>query len=128
MSYRPKTIKCKINSKNITDEEITQHCFSENEKEAVREFYKKIDGAILYLSLWNYDNYESYHLSGWKDDMDNQVMEATFILEKNFGVYSNFEEFKKVWKEKEYDSGCVITFPKSVVEELEVMCEELKEE
>lgn len=127
MSYIPKTIKCKINSKNITDEEMTKHCFSESEKEAVREFYKKIDGAILILSLWRYDNYESYHVSGWEDSQDKQMMEAIFELEKEFGAYNDYEEFKKDWKAKEYDPGCAMTFPKCVIEELEIMCEESNE-
>lgn len=55
-------------------------------------------------------------------------MESIFILEKAFGAYDNFKEFEKDWKNEEYDPCAVMTLPKSVVEELEVMCEELKEE
>lgn len=127
MSYIPKTVRCKMNFKNITDEEIRKNCAYDNEVEGVRKFYEKLDGIEIYLSLWEYDNYESYHLSTWKDKVDNIMMEAFWIIEKEFGVYDNHEEFKKDWKDGEYDSGGSIVFPKSCVEELEVICEESDE-
>lgn len=127
MSYIPKTIKCKMNFKNITDEEIMKQCAAKSESEGVRKFYEKIDGIELYLSLWAYDKYESYHLSNWKDEVDNVMMKAFWIFEKEFGVYDDYEAYKKDWKEGEYDSGGSIVFPKSCVEELEVICEESNE-
>lgn len=128
MSYMPKTLKCKMNFKNITDAEIRKNCASDNEVEAVRKFYEKLDGSVLILSLWDYDNHESYHLSNWNNETDSLMMEAMFILEKEFGVYNDFEEFKEVWKAGEYDCGGSIVFPKNFVEVLEVICEESKEE
>jgi hypothetical protein len=127
MSYIPRTVKCKINFKNITDEEIMKNCCRRSEVEGVRKFYEKLDGIVIYLSLWEYDKYESYHLSTWTDEADNTMMEAFWIFEKEFGAYDDFEEFKKDWKEGEYDSGGSIVFPKNCVEELEVVCEEQKE-
>lgn len=127
MSYIPRTVKCKMNFKNIIDEEIRKNCAYDNEVEGVRKFYEKLDGIEIYLSLWEYDNYESYHLSNWKDEVDNTMMEAFWVFEKEFGVYDDYEEFKKDWKEGEYDSGGSIVFPKSCVEELEVICEESNE-
>ncbi len=124
MSYIPKTVRCKMNFENITDEEIMKNCAYRNEIEGVRKFYKKLDGIEIYLSLWEYDNYECYHLSTWKNEADNTMMEAFWIFENEFGVYDDYEEFKKDWKEGEYDSGDSIVFPKSCVEELEVICEE----
>ncbi len=32
-----------------------------------------IDGLGLYFSLWDYDNYESYHLVGWNKEDDEAV-------------------------------------------------------
>lgn len=127
MSYIPKTIKCKMDFKNITDEEIRKNCAYDSEVEGVRKFYEKLEGIELYLSLWEYDNYECYHLSTWKNEVDNTMMEAFWIFEKEFGVYDDYEEFKKDWEEGEYDSGGSIVFPKSCVEELEVICEESDE-
>lgn len=127
MSYVPKTIKGKMNFKNITDEEIMKGCSSEGEIVAVRKFYEKLNGAELILSLWDYDKHESYHLTSWDDKTDSLMMEATFILETNFGAYSDYEEFKKDWEAKEYDPGASIIFPKNCVEELQVLCEESNE-
>lgn len=124
MSYMPKTVKCKMNFKNITDEEIMKSCINKSEVAAIRKFYEKLDGVILILSLWDYDNKEDYHLSDWADDTDNLMMEAMFIMESNFGVYSDYEEFKKDWEAKKYDPGASIVFPKNCVVELQVICEE----
>lgn len=127
MSYIPKTVKCRMNFENVTDEEIIKNCAYDNEVDGVRKFYKKLNRIELYLSLWEYDNYKSYHLSTWKNEIDNIMMEAFWIFEKEFGIYDDYEEFKKDWKEGEYDSGGSIVFPKSCVEELEVICEESDE-
>lgn len=127
MSYIPRTVKCKMNFKNITDEEIMKNCCHRSEAEGVRKFYEKLDGIVIYLSLWEYDKYKKYHLTTWTDEVDNTMMEAFWIFEKEFGIYNDLEEFEKDWKEREYDCGGSIVFPKNCVEELEVICEEQKE-
>lgn len=124
MSYTPKTIKGKMNFRNITNEEIMKTCSSESEVAAIRKYYEKLNGAELILSLWNYDKYESYHLTSWDDKIDSLMMEATFIIESNFGSYGNYEEFKKDWETNEYDPGASIIFSKNCVEEIQVLCEE----
>ena len=126
MSYMPKIIKCKLSLKGATDDEIMKSGVRENEIEMIKQIYRKLEGVTLYLSLWDYDDYESYHLTDWDDDVDDLVMEAIFIIEKEFGIYSNFEEFKRDWKNKEYEPCVSIVFPKDFVEELEVIHEELK--
>lgn len=126
MGYIPRIIKCKLSLKNATDDEIMKSGVRENEIETIKKIYKKLDGVTLYLSLWDYDNYESYHLTSWDNDVDDLVMEAIFILEKEFGVYDDFEEFKREWKNKEYDPCASIAFQKDFVEELEVIHEESK--
>lgn len=45
-----------------------------------------IDGHTLILSLWDYDNYEDWHLSDWPDEADQAVMETMFITEKAAGL------------------------------------------
>lgn len=32
------------------------------------------DGIVLYLSKWNWDNHESWHLYNWDDKDDKEVM------------------------------------------------------
>jgi hypothetical protein len=127
MGYIPKIIKGKMNFNNITTAEILKSCSCESEVAAVKKFYEKLDGTILHLSLWDYDNHDCYHLSSWDKEVDNIVMEAIFIIELEFGVYSDFEEFKNDWKNGEYDPGCSIIFPLSCAEELEIICEESDE-
>lgn len=126
MSYIPKTIKCKLSLKGATDDEMMKSGVCKNDIEIVRQIYGKLEGVTLYLSLWDYDDYESYHLTSWDDNVDDLVMEAIFIIEKEFGVYDDFEEFKKDWKSKEYEPCVSITFIKDFVEELEVIHEEIK--
>lgn len=127
MNYRPKVIECKLNFSNLTNEDVMKKCASKSEVEVVKEFYKKLDGTVLALALWEYDRYEDYHLYGWDDATDEKMMEATFVIENEFGVYHNFDEFKNEWKSGEYDSGGSIVFDKKFVKEIKVLCEEQKE-
>lgn len=124
MSYMPKVVRCKMNFKNITDEEIRQNCSNDKEVEGVRKFYEKLEGAELYLSLWDFDNYQSYHLRSWGKDSDDKVKAAFWEWEKAFGMYDNFNEFQDDWKEGEYDCGGSVIFPKKYAEVLEVVNEE----
>ena len=65
-----------------------------------------IDGRELLFSLWDYDNYESYHLSGWRDDdNDEAVMRTIYQSENEAGlcVYDTLEDFARAWKAGEYE-------------------------
>lgn len=124
MSYMPKTVRCKLNFKNATDEDIRKTCSCASEVEGVRKFYEKVDGIELYLGLWSYDNYENYHLSSWADKVDKTMMDAFWIFEQAFGVYEDYEKFQRDWHDGEYDCGGSIVFDKKFVEELEVIHEE----
>lgn len=126
MSYSPEVLKCKMNFKNITDDEIRKYCIDDKEVEGVRKFYEKLDGIELYLSLWDYDNYENYHLSGWSNDVDKIVKEAFWIYEQEFGVYKNKNDFKSIWKAGEYDCGGSIIFNLNNAEVLEIISKEKK--
>lgn len=60
-----------------------------------------IDGHVLKLSSWDYDNHENWHLYSWKTKDDPAVMETMFITETEAGMcqYDTLEEFMKNWEE-----------------------------
>ncbi len=87
-----------------------------------------VDGHTLVLTLWNYDNYESWHLCNWKFKADRAVMETVFITETEAGMclYDTLEEFAEHWKEWEPEGSFCI--PLENVEVIKVLQEERKED
>lgn len=85
-----------------------------------------IDGHTLILSLWDYDNHESWHLCSWSDKDEQAVMETMFITEKAAGLclYDTLEEFTEHWNEWEPEGSFCI--PLENVEILKVVQEEQK--
>lgn len=86
-----------------------------------------IDGHVLALSLWDYDNYEDWHLGFWKDEADRAVMETMFITETEAGMclYDTLEEFAEHWEEWEAQGSFCI--PKENVEIIRILQVETKE-
>lgn len=86
-----------------------------------------IDGHTLVLTLWDYDNYESWHLYDWKQEDDQAIMETMFIAETEVGMclYDTLEEFAEHWKEWEPKGSFCI--PLENVEVIKVLQEEQKE-
>lgn len=82
-----------------------------------------IDGHILSLSLWDWDNHESYHLSGW-DDADDEAIMQTMHHEDIVFNDMPIAEFQELWKAEEYEPDGVYCIPLDKVEVLEVICEE----
>lgn len=85
-----------------------------------------IDGRDLLFSLWDYDNYESYHLSGWRGDDDEVAMQTIYRSEKEAGLclYDSFEDFSRAWKAGEYEPECTFCLAPENVEVIAVMQEE----
>ena len=85
------------------------------------------DGLELWVSMWSYDNHESWHLWNWKKEDDSRVMMAMYEAEQ-FHPYeryiNDFEGFKAEWETGKYDPGCTYTFPLAAVEVIEVVQEE----
>ncbi len=83
-----------------------------------------IDGKTLVLSLWDYDNHESWHLYGWPDEAGRAVMETMFITETAAGMclYETMEEFAEQWKDWEPEGSFCI--PLENVEVIRVIQEE----
>lgn len=85
-----------------------------------------IDGQELMFSLWDYDNYESYHLSGWSEDDDEAVMQTIHHSEEEAGLclYDSFEDFARAWKNGEYEPECTFCLALENVEVMAIIQEE----
>ena len=89
-----------------------------------RETGWPIDGHTLFLSLWDYDNHESWHLYDWPEESERAVMETMYITETEAGMClsDSLEEFEENWQEWEPQGSFCI--PLSNVEEIKVIREE----
>ena len=87
-----------------------------------------IDGHTLILSLWGYDDHESWHLAHWTDKDDPVVMETMYITETAAGMclYDTLEEFAEHWEEWEPEG--IFCIPLENVETVKVLQEEEKSE
>lgn len=109
MAYKPKIIAGKVNGTGYP-----------------------IDGHTLIFSLWDYDNYEWWHLYGWEDPHDEAVMLTMYEIEKE-NAERNEEEappqrlFRKQWKRQEWQPDAPFVLPLDVVEVVEVIQEEEKD-
>ena len=133
--YKPKVIKCRLKTGGKTIEEIREkhkgQGLTYRDFENIQRANEQFDGIILLLSLWDHDNYESYHVYGWDDEVDEKMMMGIYYAEQThpFPMYEGkLEEFIADWKAGTYDPDCALCFDKEDVEELEVISEEVKEE
>lgn len=87
-----------------------------------------IDGHTLFLSSWDDDSHESWHLTDWKDKDEPAVIETMFITETAAGLclYDTLEEFTGHWPEWEPEGSFCI--PVENVEVMKVIQEEQKEQ
>lgn len=129
--YKPKIVKAKLHTAGKTYEDIKKELkgqgFTCKQMKAMVRQNNYLDGLTLYLSLWNYDNHEKWHLWNWEDNIDEKVMCALYEAEQYHPMprYKNdFERFKTDWINGEYDPGCSFTLPLEQVEVLEVLQEE----
>ncbi len=94
----------------------------------IRDTGWPVDGCTLILSMWDYDNHESWHLYDWPKESDIAVMETMFITETAAGLclYNTLEEFSGHWSEWEPEGSFCI--PLGNVEVVKVIQEEVKGE
>lgn len=85
-----------------------------------------IDGHVLYLSQWDYDNHEAWHLWGWDDAAAEAVMLTMYQSEKDADIsfYDTLKDFEKAWKAKEWEPQCSFCLKLENVEIIEVIQEE----
>ena len=132
--YLPLIVKAKLHTggrdyEKIKEELKGQGFTCKQMKGMVREG-NYFDGIVLYLSKWNWDNHESWHLYNWDDKDDKEVMLGIYEAEQYhpqapYRYRDNFEKFQKDWTSGEYDPGMTFTFKDSEVEVLEVLQEEV---
>ena len=89
-----------------------------------------MDGLLVYVSKWNWDNHAAWHLYNWSANDDETMMKALFEAEQfnefGSGIYKdNFQKFEEDWKAEKYDPGATFTFPDEQVEVVEVVQEEV---
>lgn len=84
-----------------------------------------IDGHVLTLSKWDYDDNASWHLYGWDQSDDKAVMETMYLAELDAGLQScdTLVEFEQAWKAGKWSSPGAFTLPLDQVEVLETVQE-----
>lgn len=131
--YLPKVVLAKLKTATTLEEvqqELKGQGFTRNEMKAVVRSLNFFDGLKLYLSKWNWDNYATWHLYSWDDEIDEMVMKAIYEAEQfhpfSCGRYKkDFVQFEKDWKAGTYDPGATLSFTDEQVEVLEVLQEEV---
>lgn len=115
MFYRPKVVRCRLKTGGKSIEQIKESHKGQGlvyrDFESLQQMYDAFSGLVVELSLWKYDNHESYHLKSWKPEDDKKVMMGVYYAEQThpFPRYKNdFEKFKAVWEEKKiWQQWCV---------------------
>lgn len=132
--YLPLVVKARLHTGGRDYDKIKQELkgqgFTCKQMKAMVREGNYFDGLVLYLSKWNWDNHESWHLYNWDVKDDEKVMLALYEAEQ-YHPYAesrykgDFEKFQNDWKNEEYDPGMTYTFKDGEVEVLEVMQEEV---
>lgn len=133
MEYQPKVVLCRLHMAGKTIQQIREECAGQGmtyrDFENIQRANEYFDGVRCRLSLWEWDNYKSYHLDDWDAPDDERMMMAIYYSEQVHPVprYKNdLEKFKADWAAGTYDPGGVICFNPRDVEVLEVVSEEVK--
>lgn len=129
--YLPKVALVRLHTagKEVKEyqQELKGQGFTYKQFEHMKRADEYWDGLELWVSMWKYDNHESWHLWNWKKSDDRRVMLALYEAEQFHPTprYKNdFERFKADWEAGTYDPGCVYSFPLAAVEILEIVQEE----
>lgn len=133
MEYKPKVVLCRLHMAGKTIQQIREECAGQGmtyrDFENIQRAGEYFDGVRCRLSLWAWDNYDSYHLEDWDAPDDERMMMAIYYSEQVHPVprYKNdLEKFKADWAAGTYDPGGVICFSPRDVEVIEVVSEEVK--
>ena len=129
----PKIISARLKTATTLEEaqqELKAQGFTRNEMKAFVRSLNFFNGLKVYLSKWNWDNYATWHLYSWDDEVDETIMKAIYEAEQihtfSCGRYKNdFTQFEKDWKAGTYDPGATISFTDEQAEVLEVLQEEV---
>ena len=126
--YLPLVVKARLHTGGRDYDKIKQELkgqgFTCKQMKAMVREGNYFDGLVLYLSKWNWDNHESWHLYNWDAKDDETVMLALYEAEQ-YHPYAasrykeDFEKFQNDWKNEEYDPGMTYTFKDGEVEEVD---------
>lgn len=112
--YLPLIVKARLHTGGREYEKIKQELkgqgFTCNQMKSMVREGNYFDGLVLYLSKWNWDNHESWHLYSWDDKDDEKVMLGIYEAEQYhpYNRYKgDFEKFQSDWKNEEYDPGMI---------------------
>ena len=123
--YLPLVVKARLHTGGRDYDEIRQELkgqgFTCKQMKAMVREGNYFDGLVLYLSKWNWDNHESWHLYNW-DTKDDEKQYHPYAENRYKG---DFEKFQNDWKNEEYDPGMTYTFKDGEVEVLKVLQEEV---
>ena len=131
MNYQPKVVRCRLHTGGKTIQEIRERYTGQGmtyrDFEDIQRADEAFDGLVVLLSLWAYDNHDSYHLHNWDPADDERMMMGIYYSEQvhPYPRYKkDLEKFKTDWAAGTYDPAGVLCFRPEDVEELEVLCEE----
>lgn len=84
-----------------------------------------IDGHVLTLSQWDYDNCSSWHLYSWEDADDEAVMLTMYqsMVEEDMCDPDTLEIFKAEWMAGKFEAPGAFCIDLDKVEVLEVLQE-----
>ena len=133
MTYQPKVVRCRLKMGGKSIEEIraryTGQGMTYRDFEDIQRANEQFDELKVFLSLWEYDKREYYHLYSWDKADDEKMMMGIYYAEQTHPVpryKDDFEGFRRDWIKGEYDAGSPFIFYRQDVEELEVISEEVK--
>ena len=108
--YLPKVALVRLHTagKEVKDyqQELKGQGFTFNQFKHMKKADELWDGLELWVSMWDYDNHEIWHLWNWKKEDDKRVMLAMYEAEQYnpFCAYEDdFEGFKADWEAGTYD-------------------------
>ena len=82
MEYKPKVVLCRLHMAGKTIQQIREECAGQGmtyrDFENIQRANEYFDGVRCRLSLWEWDNYESYHLDDWDAPDDERMMMAIY--------------------------------------------------
>lgn len=131
--YLPKVALARLHTarslEEVKEQTKGQH-FTRNEMKAMVRCNEFLDGLEVYVSKWNWDNHESWHLYNWKQQDDETMKKALYEAEQyhpfaDVRYKNNFEQFEKDWEAGTYDPGMTYSFSDKECEILEVVQEEV---
>lgn len=104
MNYQPKVVRCRLHTGGKTIQEIRERYTGQGmtyrDFEDIQRADEAFDGLVVLLSLWAYDNHDSYHLHNWDPTDDERMMMGIYYSEQvhPYPRYKkDLEKFKTDW-------------------------------